>query len=392
MCYVSPAFREYCFIMSFQIFVLIAFFLLGQSAFAQNPVVPSPPSGNASSYILVDYNSGRVLAEKNPTQEVEPASLTKMMTVYVAGEELEAGHIKMDDEVLVSEKAWRMGGSRMFIEVNKRVTVAELMKGIIISSGNDASVALAEHISGSEEVFAQLMNQTAATLGMKDTHFENSTGMPAPGHVTTASDLAILSEALIRDHPELYGMHAVKEYTYNEITQPNRNQLLWRDDSVDGIKTGHTEAAGYCLIASAERNGMRLISVVMGTGSMAERTSFTQSLLEYGFRFFETSRIAEAGHILGNSRVWKGSSQQLNYGVTSDLYVTVPRGESDKIKQNVQLKEPILAPVQKQQPIGTLSLTLGDEPLVQQQLVSLDAVEEAGLFNRMLDSVKLMLE
>lgn len=375
-----------------RLILFITFILLGHSAVAQTPVVPAPPSSNAESYILVDYHSGRVLAEKNPTQEAEPASLTKMMTTYVAGEELEAGHIQLNDQVLISEKAWRMEGSRMFIEVNKRVTVEELLKGIVIQSGNDASVALAEHISGSEEVFAQLMNQTAATLGMQDTHFENSTGMPAPGHITTARDMAILAEALIRDHPELYGMHAIKEYTYNGITQPNRNQLLWRDDSVDGIKTGHTEAAGYCLVASAERDDMRLISVVMGTGSVAERTSFSQSLLEYGFRFFETTKIAEAGHILGNTRVWKGATDQLNYGVPKDLYVTVPRGESDKLEQKIELKNPLIAPVQKEQPIGTLSLVMGDKSLVQQPLVSLDAVAEGGLFSRLLDSAKLLLE
>lgn len=378
--------------MILRIFSLLVLTLLIQPSLLKAQVIPSPPSGDASSYILVDYYSDRVIAEKYPTQEVEPASLTKMMTVYVAGEELQEGHIQLDDQVLISKKAWQMNGSRMFIEVDTRVSVEDLLKGIVIQSGNDASVAIAEHISGSEDVFAQLMNQTAAKLGMKDTHFENSTGMPAPGHTTTARDMAILAKALIRDHPELYGMHAVKEFTYNDITQPNRNQLLWRDDSVDGIKTGHTENAGYCLVASAERDRMRLISVVMGSGSEAERTSFSQSLLEYGFRFFETIRIAEAGHKLGTVRVWKGDTESLSYGVSEDIYVTVPRGETDKLQQQLNLKEPLIAPIKSDQPIGTLALLLDDKTLVQQPVIALGDVAQAGIFGRLLDSVKLMLE
>lgn len=366
--------------------------LVVQTVSAQNPVMPSPPSIDASSYMLVDYHSGRVIAEKNATEEVQPASLTKMMTTYIAGEEINEGHIKLQDEVLISEKAWRMGGSRMFIEVNTRVTVEDLLKGIIIQSGNDASVALAEHISGSEEVFAQLMNQTAATLGMNNTHFENSTGMPSPGHVTTAQDLVKLAMALVRDHPELYAMHAVKDFTYNGIKQPNRNQLLWRDSSVDGIKTGHTEDAGYCLVASAEREGMRLISVVMGTSSMQARTSHTKALLEYGFRFFETKRIAESKHVLGSARIWKGAEEQINYGLAEDLYITVPRGEAGKIEQNVDLAKPLIAPLTAGEALGNLSVNLGDETLIERPVIALHAVEQAGLFNRLVDSVKLMLE
>lgn len=366
--------------------------MLPELTAAQNPARPSPPSIDAPSYMLVDYFSGRLIAEKNATKEVEPASLTKMMTVYVAGEELEEGHIKLDDEVLVSEKAWRMPGSRMFIEVGARVTVEELLNGIIIQSGNDASVALAEHISGSEEVFAQLMNQTAQTLGMEHTHFTNSTGMPESGHVTTAQDMAKLAAALIRDHPELYSMHEVKEYTYNDITQPNRNQLLWRDDSVDGIKTGHTEAAGYCLVASAERDGMRLISVVMGANSVQERTSYTKSLLDYGFRFFETKMIADGNQKLGEARIWKGAQKHVNYGLTEDVYVTVPRGDADQVEKTIELKQPLIAPLSAGDSIGTLSVRLGDETLLQQPLITLQSIEQAGLFSRLLDSVKLMLE
>ncbi len=366
--------------------------LLPLSLQAQSPTVPSPPSGGASSYILIDYHSGRVLAEKNPEQEVEPASLTKMMTVYVAGEELQAGHIELDDQALISKKAWRTKGSRMFVEVDTRVSVEELLKGIVIQSGNDASVALAEYISGSEEAFAQLMNQTAAKLGLTDSHFENSTGLPASGHVTTARDMAVLSNALIRDHPELYGWHAIKEYTYNDITQPNRNQLLWRDSSVDGIKTGHTESAGYCLVASAERDGMRLISVVLGTSSEQARTSFSQSLLEYGFRFFETRRISEGGHKLGTTRVWKGDSEVLNYGVGEDLYVTVARGDADELEHKIEISKPLVAPIQRQQTIGTLSVVRDDKTLVKQPLIALQGIGQAGVFYRLLDSVRLMLE
>lgn len=380
--------------MTARVLIFIVSFIVAVSALAQapSPSVPAPPSGNASSYILMDYNSGRVLAEHNPDEQVEPASLTKMMTAYIAGEEIQAGHIRLSDEVLVSEKAWRTGGSRMFIEVNTRVTVEDLLKGIIISSGNDASVALAEHISGSEEVFAQLMNQAAAKLGLENTHFKNSTGMPAPGHTTTAHDIAILSTALIRDHPELYGLHAVKEYTYNNITQPNRNQLLWRDQSVDGIKTGHTENAGYCLVASAERDGMRLISVVMGTDSMKARTSFSQSLLEYGFRFFETREIAKSGKPLGSARVWKGSNDQINYSAARDVYVTVPRGRTNDIQTEIKLNQPLVAPLQDGQVIGKITIGVGDGALAEESLITLIAVEQGGLIKRLMDSVKLMFE
>lgn len=367
-------------------------FLLPLSLSAQSPAVPAPPTGNASSYILADYHSGRVLAEKNPGEELEPASLTKMMTTYAAGEELKAGHISLDDEVRISEKAWRMKGSRMFVEVDTRVSVEALINGIVIQSGNDASVALAEHISGSEEAFAQLMNQHAARLGMKDTHFENSTGMPAPSHITTAHDMAILAKSLIRDHPELYDLHAVKEYTYNDISQPNRNQLLWRDSSVDGIKTGHTEAAGYCLVASAKREDMRLISIVMGADSSKARTSFSQSLLEYGFRFYDTRQIAQGGHKLGKARVWKGASDALSYGVNKNLYVTVARSKADTLEELIEIGEPVVAPVEQEQVIGSISVTSGDEVLVKQPLVAFDAVDLGGIFGRLMDSFWLMLE
>lgn len=354
------------------------------------PAVPAPPTGDATSYLLMDYQSGYLLAAHNIDDPIEPASLVKMMTAYVAGEELKAGHISLDDTVLVSEKAWRMPGSRMFIEVDTRVSVLELLKGIIIQSGNDASVALAEHVSGSEQVFAQLMNQAGKKIGMQNTNFTNSTGMPDPAMTTTARDMAILAAALVRDHPELYSWHAIKEYEYNSIRQQNRNSLLWRDDTVDGIKTGHTEAAGYCLVASAQRNGMRLISVVAGTESSAARTRLSQALLEYGFRFFETHGMYNAGEAVGTARVWKGEQPELNYGVAQDLFVTVPRGQAARIRKEIILDEPIIAPVALNQRLGEIRLSLGGETLIVRDLIATSATEEAGIISRLLDRVRLM--
>lgn len=372
--------------------ILVALFICNK-VMAQGDIVPAPPTADSRAYILLDHDSGRVLAEKEADQPVEPASLTKMMTTYVVGDELEAGHISLSDKVLVSEKAWRTAGSRMFIEVDTEVTVDDLLKGIIIQSGNDASVAIAEHISGSEDVFAQLMNQTASRLGMKNTHFENSTGIPAEGHVTTARDMAILSRALIRDHPDLYSLHAVKDFTYNDIKQPNRNQLLWRDSSVDGIKTGHTEAAGYCLVVSAQRQDMRLISVVMGTPSVSARTTFSQALLNYGFRFYETHRMAEAKSVLGNARIWKGSEEAIDYGVTDDIFITVPRGRRDQVNMIIEISEPLVAPVTSGDEIGHIVLQLDENKVLSEQsLIAVNSVEQGGIVKRLIDSAKLLLE
>ncbi len=277
---------------------------------ASAAIVPDAPSVGARAYILQDFDSGRVLAEVNADERMEPASLTKIMTAYVVFEELEQGKIAMEDQVLVSEKAWRMGGSKMFIEVDTKVSVEDLLKGLIIQSGNDASVALAEFIAGDEDAFADLMNQYAVRLGMTGTHFINASGLPHPEHYTTARDTATLAAAMIRDFPELYKIHAVKEYEYNGIVQHNRNKLLWRDESVDGLKTGHTESAGYCLVASAERDGMRLISVVMGSESERSRARESIALLSYGFRFFETHRLYGALEPLTEIRIWKGEIEK----------------------------------------------------------------------------------
>ncbi|MDZ7752167.1 MAG: D-alanyl-D-alanine carboxypeptidase family protein [Gammaproteobacteria bacterium] len=353
---------------------------------------PRAPDVAGTSHVLVDFHSGRVLSAKEPDLRVEPASLTKMMTTYVVLRELERGAVSMDDEVLVSEKAWRMIGSRMFIEVGKRVSVEDLLKGVIIQSGNDASVALAEHVAGSEESFADLMNQTAKRLGLEHSHFVNSTGLPHEDHYTTAADMARLAAALIRDFPEHYSWHAVKSFTYNDIAQNNRNRLLWQDDSVDGVKTGHTEAAGYCLVVSAKREGMRLISAVMGTSSQNARTVETRKLLNWGFRFFETRRLYGAGEELSRIRVWKGEPAEVPAGLAHDLHVTVPRGRFEAVAAEMTLDGEVLAPVTRGQRLGLARVRLGDEALAEAPLVALGASAEGGLWTRLVDHVRLMMQ
>ena len=275
----------------------------------------SPPEVNAEGHLLIDLLSGQVLAENNADARLEPASLTKIMTAHLVFHEIEAGRVRLEDLVTISEKAWKMGGSRMFIEVGKQVSVEDLLKGLIIQSGNDAAVALAEHIAGSEDAFAELMNKESARLGATNTHFVNASGMPHENHYTTARDIAKISQATIVEYPEFYKWYAIKEYTFNDITQKNRNSLLWQDKSVDGVKTGHTEAAGYCLVASAVRDGTRLLSVIMGTESIAARTKESSKLLNYGFRFFETRKILSAGKPLRNVRIWKGDADDVAVGV-----------------------------------------------------------------------------
>lgn len=366
--------------------------LFAHALFAGAVIAPAPPEINASSYLVMDYHSGRVLSSKNIDERLPPASLTKIMTAYVAASELEAGHINLDDKVVVSEKAWKMPGSRMFIEVNKEVAVRDLLNGIIIQSGNDASVALAEYISGDETVFAALMNQHAKRLGLQNTHFVNASGLPDPQHYTTAHDLAILASALIRDYPEVYEIHSHKEFIFNNIRQTNRNRLLWLDDSVDGIKTGHTEEAGYCLVVSAVRGDMRLISVVMGTDSDKIRTNANQTLLNYGFRFYETRKLYSVDETLTTARVWKGTTEHLSLGLKEDLYVTVARGHFDELNPVFDLPNRIIAPVEAGAETGILKLTLAGEELVAEPLIAKEAVTEAGFFGRMADHIKLYFE
>ncbi|MEX2481462.1 MAG: D-alanyl-D-alanine carboxypeptidase family protein [Gammaproteobacteria bacterium] len=367
----------------------IAFFVAFPVAAKVN--IPAP-SVAAKSYVLMDHATGRMLAEHNADERVEPASITKAMTVYAAGHALASGLISMGDEVLVSEKAWKMGGSRMFIEVNTRVTVEQLLDGIIIQSGNDASVALAEHISGSEEVFASVMNEHARNLGMEDSHFSNATGWPDPETYTTAHDLALLASALIREFPDLYSRFAVKEYTYNEIKQANRNRLLYRDASVDGIKTGHTESAGYCLLTSAERDGMRLIAAVMGTASDTVRTEASHALLNYGYRFFETRKIYAAGDVVTTPRVWGGAVETFPAGPGEAAHLIIPRGRYADMKAVAKLDEPIRAPLAKGQTVGTVEVSLEGESFGEIPLRALEAVPEGSMFSRLIDSVMILFE
>jgi D-alanyl-D-alanine carboxypeptidase (penicillin-binding protein 5/6) len=352
---------------------------------------PSAPSVAAKAHVLIDYDSGRVLAEENADERLPPASITKLMTSYVVSHELHAGNIGLDDEVLISEKAWRMIGSRSFIKVNTKVSVEALLRGMIVQSGNDAAVALAEHIAGSEEVFAQMMNQYAQQLGMYDTNYMNATGLPDPEHYTTARDIATLSAALIRDFPEHYEWYAEKEFTYNDITQHNRNKLLWRDNSVDGLKTGHTEEAGYCLAASAKRGDMRLITVVLGTRSENARAQETQKLLNYGFRFFETHQLYQANATITDTKVWKGAQDQLAIGLAKNLTVTVPRGQYDDLAATTNIQQPVIAPIEAGAKLGEVEIRLGDEVIAKQPLVALTAVEKGSWWRRLIDEILLWI-
>ena len=363
----------------FNLFIFLCAFFSATVAHAAMPV-PAPPEVAANNYLLVDYASGMVLAEKGADEPIEPASITKMMSTYVVDKEIEAGRLSLDDVVTISEKAWRMGGSRMYVEVNSKVTVRELLKGIIIQSGNDATVALAEHIAGTEDAFVQLMNQYAAELGMDNTTFVNSTGWPDPEHLTTARDIAILATARISEFPENYSLYAEKEYTYNNIKQYNRNKLLWRDETVDGVKTGHTESAGYCLVASAERSGMRLISVVLGTDSEKARADVSQALLNYGFRFFESHILYTEGEVLSRPRIWKGELEQVPVGLVHDLAVAIPRGAYKDLDASMDIDNNIEAPIEQGQQLGVVNVSLDGELLESVPLVALEPVERGNLF------------
>ncbi len=371
----------------FRLVIGLLWVVVSGAAHAAVVPVPAAPAIDARSFILQDYHTGKVLAEKNAGERLAPASITKLMTAYVVFKALAEGKVGLDDQVYVSEKAWRMKGSRMFIEVGKRVRLDDLLRGMIVQSGNDASVALAEHVAGNEAVFATLMNAEAQTLGMSNSHFVNATGLPGKDHYMSARDIAVLAAALIRDFPDQYIRYSQKEYSYGGITQHNRNKLLWRDDSVDGLKTGYTESAGYCLVSSAERDGMRLISVVMGTKSPKARVNHSQALLSYGFRFFETPRLYAAGESLEQPRVWKGQVEHVPVGLKTDLYVTIPRGHSAALNSDIELEPGIVAPVDGGQTLGKVVVSLGGEPLARQPLVALKAVPEGGLWRQAMDSV-----
>ncbi|MGE4417761.1 MAG: D-alanyl-D-alanine carboxypeptidase family protein, partial [Marinobacterium sp.] len=356
--------------------------LVASTAQAVSALIPAPPQIAARAYLVMDADTGHVIAADREDERFPPASLTKMMTSYVVEYEIAKGNIALEDMVLVSEKAWRTGGSRMFIQEGTQVSVDDLLHGVIIQSGNDASVALAEHIAGSERAFADLMNQHARLLGMENTHFENATGLPAEDHYSTAIDLAKLGKALINEFPQHYALYSQKYFTYNNIRQPNRNKLLWRDDSVDGIKTGHTDEAGYCLVASAERDDMRLISVVMGSSSEEVRAQESQKLLSYGFRYYRTHALYEAGQVLRDEKVWAGSRDQIRLGVAENLAVTVPRGQTDQLEASIELDKVIKAPVASGDVLGQVQITLQGERVASVPLVALEAVPEGGLFKR----------
>ena len=359
---------------------------------AQGADVPQPPEVDAKAHFLIDMHSKRVLSGDGADERVEPASLTKMMTSYVVFSEMARGKFNLADEVLVSEKAWRMKGSRMFIEVGTRVSVEALLMGLIVQSGNDAAVALAEFVAGEESTFADLMNRHALRLGMSGSNFTNSSGLPEPDHYTTARDMAIMAAALIRDYPEFYPWNAVREYEYGGIKQRNRNTLLFRDESVDGLKTGYTKAARYCLVASAKREEMRLIAVVMGAKSSRARARSAQSLLNYGFRFYETRNVYASDEKIADVRVWKGDAKRLALGLEQSLYVTVPRGRYDEIDAKMEIASRLVAPVRVGEQQGVLRLALGDELSIERPLVALEDVAEGNLWQRVSDHVRLMFE
>jgi D-alanyl-D-alanine carboxypeptidase (penicillin-binding protein 5/6) len=362
------------------------FSLFSTSAAAQNP--PAPVL-NAKAWLLLDMASGQVLATQGPSERVEPASLTKLMTAYLTFAALKSKTISLEQPVPVSNLAWKAIGSRMFIEPKKPVTVAEAMRGMIVQSGNDASIALAELIAGSEDQFAAMMNREAKRLGMNGTNFKNSTGLPDPQHYTTVEDLAKLAGAIIRDFPDFYSLYSMKEYTYNNITQPNRNRLLWLDPNVDGMKTGHTDSAGFCLIASAKRGPRRLLSVVVGTQSESARSTESQKLLNYGFLAYDSVRLYEKGQSISSLEVWKGESRELKAGFDRELFVTVPKGQAEKVKATLNTQKPLLAPITQGQKIGTMKVTLDGRDIAEVPVVALEKVDTAGIFGRALDTMRL---
>jgi serine-type D-Ala-D-Ala carboxypeptidase (penicillin-binding protein 5/6) len=352
-------------------------------------IIPKPPTIAASSYILLDARSGEVIVQENADQQLPPASLTKLMTTYVVIHELVMGTIKETDDVRISVNAWRTGGSKMFVREGTTVPVIDLLRGVIIQSGNDASIALAEHVAGSEDSFADMMNQFAANLNMPNTHFLNATGLPAQGHVTTARDLATLATHIVYDHSRYYPLYKEKEFTFNGIHQPNRNLLLYWDPSVDGLKTGHTDEAGYCLVASAERDGTRLISVVMGTSSDRARAQESQKLLTYGFRYYQSHQVLAADTALQTADVWLGQEDEVGLGVDKDMVITIPRGQEGNLVVSYSVDNILKAPIAKGAQLGTLKVTLEDQVLAERPLVALNDVEQAGLIARAWGYIKL---
>lgn len=369
---------------------LLAFLLLSVAATASAIPIPTPPQSDARSYALLDADSGQVIAAYDQDQHREPASLTKLMTAYAVFHALKDGVIHLEDTAVVSERAWRMGGSRMFAQLGSHITVEDLLQGMIVQSGNDATVALAERVGGSEDAFVSIMNQYAEKLGMKDTHFVNASGLTADKqHYSTARDLAVLSAAIVHEFPEYQHYFMEKDFTWNKISQKNRNDLLFSDSTVDGLKTGDTDDAGYCLIASAQRGGMRLIAVVMGTRSTNSRAQDAEALLNYGSNFFETRKLYPAGSAVSSVKVWKGAEDEVQAGVINDLYVTIPKGGYGELRATVEGHAGLVAPVAEHAAVGTLDISLGDRLLAQVPVYTLKAVPEGNLFRRLIDSVRL---
>jgi D-alanyl-D-alanine carboxypeptidase (penicillin-binding protein 5/6) len=350
------------------------------------------PDVDARAYYLFDARSGAVLAESSANEQLDPASLTKLMTAYLVFDALEKAEVSLQDRVLVSEKAWRAPGSRMFIEVDTEVPLADLLRGMIVQSGNDAAIALAEHLAGTEEAFVERMNVTAAKLGMTGTTYRNTNGLPARGHVSTARDQALLAQALIDGFPQHYSLYSEREFTFNDITQHNRNALLWQDDSVDGLKTGYTRAAGYCLVSSAERDGMRLIAVVFGSTTADARTESSMALLDYGFDEFETHKLYSRGEAIAQARVFKGNLETLSLGAAADVFVTVPRGEYGNLGASAALSANLIAPLEQEATVGELEISLGDEPLFVLPLIALESVREGWFLTRVTDGVALWFD
>ncbi|MFL6577614.1 MAG: D-alanyl-D-alanine carboxypeptidase family protein, partial [Povalibacter sp.] len=363
----------------------------GTTAAEKAPPIPAPPQVQARGYFLTDFVSGQVLAATNENERLEPASLTKLMSAYAVFHALKDGRIKLTDMVTISPHARSQDGSRMFVDVGTQVSVENLVQGMIVQSGNDATVALAEHVAGSEPVFVDLMNQYAQKIGMVSTHFQNAPGMPGPEHYTTARDIGALAAALIRDFPEYYKWYSQREFTWNKITQPNRNGLLERDPSVDGLKTGHTDSAGYCLVSSAKRDQMRIISIVMGSPSIRAREDASAALLNYGFRFFETRKLFAAGQAIVKTPVWRGDADDASFGVTQDVYVTFPRGQENTLTAAADMPEPMLAPLSKSQVVGKLRLLREGQEIGTYPLYPVADVAQAGFFGRLTDDVKLWM-
>lgn len=358
-----------------------------KTATSAPPPIPEPPAIGGTAHFLVDHNTGYVIAERGADDRHEPASLTKIMTAYVVFRELAAGKIALTDEVLISEKAWRTGGSKTFIEIGKRIPLEVLLHGMIIQSGNDASVALAEHVAGSEETFTNLMNDHAQRLGMSNSHFTNATGLPDPDHYSTARDMTLVTAATIREFPEYYAWYAEKEYVYHGIKQNNRNRLLWQDPSVDGVKTGHTEAAGFCLVASAKRETMRLTSVVLGSKSEKSRAEASLALLNYGFRFFESPQLYPGGKPIENLRVWMGEVKELPVGSSEDIHATIPRGRYGQLSARIEKKGDIIAPVAKGDQVGDIVLALEANEIGRLPLIALQDVAKGGWWEWLRDMI-----